>query len=78
MAIDMAALKVSGVAGTTLLIPLPLVIHKKGATPPMRYSRIYRRTWKHNGAAHYVVVKVVSRRQVAHEARVLKAVSARP
>ena len=35
MAIDMAALKVSGVAGTTLLIPLPLVIHKKGATPPM-------------------------------------------
>jgi len=43
-----------------------------------RYSRVYRGTWKHNGAAHDVVVKVVSRRQAAHEARVLQAVSGRP
>ena len=43
-----------------------------------RCSRVYRGTWKHNGAAHDVVVKVVSRRQAAHEARVLQAVSGRP
>ena len=43
-----------------------------------RCSRVYRGTWKHNGSAHDVVVKVVSRRQAAHEARVLKAVSVRP
>jgi len=43
-----------------------------------RCSRVYRGTWKHNGSAHDVVVKVVSRHQAAHEARVLKAVSVRP
>ena len=43
-----------------------------------RRSRVYRGTWKHKGAARDVVVKVVSRRQAAHEARVLKAVSVRP
>ena len=43
-----------------------------------RGPRVYRGTWKHSGAARDVVVKVVSRRQAAHEARVLKAVSVRP
>ena len=32
---DMAALKASGVVGATLLNPPPLVIHEKGATPPI-------------------------------------------
>ena len=43
-----------------------------------RRSRVYLGSWKHKGAARGVVVKVVSRRQAAHEARVLKAVSVRP
>ena len=42
-----------------------------------RICRVYRGTWKHNGAARDVIVKVVSRRQAAREARVLEAVSVR-
>ena len=32
---DVAALEASGVVGATLLNPPPLVIHEKGATPPI-------------------------------------------
>ena len=42
-----------------------------------RMCRVYRGTWKHNGVARDVIVKVVSRRQAAREARVLEAVSVR-
>ena len=42
-----------------------------------RICRVYRGTWKHNGVARDVIVKVVSRRQAAREARVLEAVSVR-
>ena len=39
--------------------------------------RVYRGTWQHSGAPRDVIVKVVSRRQAAREARVLEAVSVR-
>ena len=55
--------------------------HKPSCVRPpfvvQRICRVYRGTWKHNGAARDVIVKVVSRRQAAREARVLEAVSVR-
>ena len=35
MTTDVAALEASGVVGAILLNPPPLVIHEKGATPPI-------------------------------------------
>ena len=50
--------------------------HPGSSRGVQNWRRVYRGTWEHNGVMRAVVVKVVSQRQAACEARVLRVVGA--